>query len=169
MTQTAINYAKALYSAGVDGKDVLNLKETFLSCPELLENLSAPVVSESEKFSVIDELFNGKTANLVKIMCENKCISQIVSVCDAFDKIEKEKSNCANIRIVCTTPPSEEQIEKIKKFICKKHGVKRAEVTVENDRSILGGFVIYYGDIKYDRSLKNRLELLKQNLVGEVN
>lgn len=168
MTQTAINYARALQAAGVTSKQLAPVVSAFSGCTQLMQALSSPVVPEREKQAAADALFQGECANLVKLMCENGCISQISLVAQALQALEKKSRGVAEIIITCITPPDKDQCERIKKFICKKHGFQEARVEIRQDPSLLGGFQIRCGDIVYDRSLKSRLNALKQNLVGEV-
>lgn len=49
----------------------------------------------------------------------------------------------------------------------KKLTGREAEVTVEEDKSLLGGIVIGVGDTLYDGSIKNQLNNMR-NLLGEA-
>lgn len=168
MTQTANNYARALNAAGYTRAQLDGVLAVFSACPQLMQALSSPVVPEKEKQAAADALFQGESANLIKLMCENSCIRQIGLVAQALENIEREQSGVAVITIKCITPPDDTQCERIKQFICKKHGFRDARVEIKQDPSLLGGFQICCGDIVYDRSFKSRLDALKQNLVGEV-
>lgn len=166
MTQTASNYAKALSEAGFTKAQLDDVLAVFDACEPLMRALSAPTVPEREKEAAADALFQGEAANLVKLMCANGCIRQIYLVAQALEKLELENRGVAVITIRCVTPPDDQQCERIKKFICKKHGYRDASVVIQRDPSLLGGFQICCGDTVYDRSYKGRLNALKQNLVG---
>ena len=169
LTQTAINYAEAMYEAGFTKAQLADVRTAFSGCPYLGKLLSVPVIPLKEKFAAVDEIFSGEAANLVKLMCENDCISQILLVCDAYDELLKAKSMQAQDVLTCVNPPDDKQLEKIKKFICKKQGTDSADIVIKKDPDILGGFIIQCGDTVYDRSLKGRIEKLRRNLVGEVD
>lgn len=169
LTQTAINYAKAMYEAGFTKAQLASVKSAFTECPYLGKLLSVPIIPLKEKFAAVDEIFTGEEANLIKLMCENGCVSQILLVCDAYDELLKAKSMQAQAVLTCVNSPDDEQLEKIKKFICKKQGTDTAEIVIKKDPDILGGFIIQCGDTVYDRSLKGRIEELRRNLVGEVD
>jgi len=49
----------------------------------------------------------------------------------------------------------------------KKMTGRAVEVTVENDQGLLGGIVIGVGDTRYDGSIKNQLNNMR-NLLGEA-
>lgn len=169
LTQTAINYAEAMYEAEFTKEQLADVRSAFSGCPDLGKLLSVPVIPLKEKLDAVDQIFTGKAANLVKLMCQNGCISQILLVCDAYDELLKARSMQAQVVLTCVHPPDEEQLEKIKKFICKKQGTGSADIEIKTDPDILGGFIIQCGDTVYDRSLKGRIEKLRRNLVGEVD
>ena len=55
------------------------------------------------------------------------------------------------------------EIERIETAIAKKIGQK-VELTNKIDESLIGGFKVAINDFVFDYSLKNKLELLKNNL-----
>ena len=63
-----------------------------------------------------------------------------------------------------TSPPSKEQLEKIKDVICKKLDVTDLDFELINDPSLGGGFIVSAGNYEYDWSDAGRARQLKQEL-----
>ena len=65
----------------------------------------------------------------------------------------------------CTTPPNETQLLGIKDFVCKKTGAKDAQVIIVEDKSLVGGFVIYVDGKEYDFSLKKKIDAISEKIM----
>ncbi len=74
-----------------------------------------------------------------------------------------EEEDILRTEIHCVTPPSAEQLEKIRCFIMKEYGVARAECVVKIDPSVVGGFNIFVGDDNYDWSTLGRIRQLRKS------
>ena len=57
--------------------------------------------------------------------------------------------------------PSEQQLEQMKTFLCKKYHVKEVEWQLEQDDKLLGGFILHVKDYEYDWSLRGRMNQLR--------
>ncbi len=68
--------------------------------------------------------------------------------------------------IHCVTPPSDEQLEKIRRFILDEYDVSDAECVVKIDSSVIGGFNIFVGDDNYDWSTLGRIRQLRKSFQG---
>lgn len=64
-------------------------------------------------------------------------------------------------RVVLARKPDSDTVAKIAAFAESK-GCTAVEYTV--DDSIIGGIIVYIGDVVYDGSVKNRLEKIKQDV-----
>lgn len=62
------------------------------------------------------------------------------------------------------TPPTEEQLQKIKEFLIRKYGFEDMIFQTEEDSSLGGGFVIKAGEDVYDWSTGGRLKQLSEKL-----
>lgn len=65
--------------------------------------------------------------------------------------------------IHCVTPPSDEQLEKIRQFIMTEYDVDDAECVVKIDPAVVGGFNIFVGDDNYDWSTLGRIRQLRKS------
>lgn len=62
------------------------------------------------------------------------------------------------------TRPAEEQENKMKEFLRSQFSAREVELTLTEDKSLVGGFVLRAGDREYDWSLIGRYKKLKQKL-----
>ncbi len=162
MNHDAKYYSDLLLSSNISLADLEKAENIISSSAELVKILESPTVSTEEKKSVIDELFPIAIRKFISNLSSEFGISQLPSIIeqysDALDKINK----VARAQVICVTPPSDEQLEKIKKFVCEKADVATAEVEIVKDESLIGGFIIKIGNLMYDRSLKNKLAKIKE-------
>ena len=77
------------------------------------------------------------------------------------NKIKGATRNTA--KLFCVTPPTKEQKSGIADFLQKKYGV-RPEIEVVEDKSLISGFRLEFGDDVYDWSAQGRVEKLKQQI-----
>ena len=92
MTETSINYAKALYELSVPEEAVLETEKIFRSTPQLKGALENPLVSLKEKEHVIDRVFPQEMKNFLKVTCKYQKISSIYDILEAYgDYSRKQK------------------------------------------------------------------------------
>ena len=129
MTETSINYAKALYGLSVPGEAICETGRIFKNTPEIGKMLENPLVSLKEKEQVIERVFPQEMKSFLKVTC-----------------------------------PAEEQENKMKEFLRSQFSAREVELTLTEDKSLVGGFVLRAGDREYDWSLIGRYKKLKQKL-----
>lgn len=165
MTQRDVNYGKVLFEMGVSKESINHARTLLNENHELLSALSNPVIKKSEKAAVIDRLFDKEIAGFLKVLCENAYIENIEEVFKAYDELVLESKNmiCATLRYV--TKPSDAQLEGIKQMICKKYNKVDVLLQLEEDASLMGGFVLKVEDTEYDKSVKGKLLHLQKTLL----
>ena len=107
MTETSINYAKALYGLSVPGEAICETGRIFKNTPEI---------------------------------------------------------GILKAELLYVTRPAEEQENKMKEFLRSQFSAREVELTLTEDKSLVGGFVLRAGDREYDWSLIGRYKKLKQKL-----
>lgn len=158
-------YLDTLLSSQIGVSELENAIKLIHANDELKTILNSPSVPSKEKKNVIDEIFDLSVRNFIFEVSEHCSI-------DLLDEIRKEfvagvdrKNHVAHATVICVTQPSEEQLQGIKDFICKEEHVHDAVVDVVKDDSILGGFIIEVNNKQYDRSLKSKMNKIKQTVL----
>ena len=88
-----------------------------------------------------------------------------------FDSIDPADSKPLKVEIDCVTPPTEEQLRRIREIISRDYNAGEIELTIKRVPSVVGGFNIFVGDDNYDwttlgriRQLRKSFQSLKRNM-----
>lgn len=164
-TYTDYLYARVLLELNADEQQVLQAKE-LLKDETLFTALSAKNIDISEKRDIIDKIFeNGTTANFIKVLCENHLVSHAKNIFRAYETLRLKHKGTIKAKLICTEQPSAQQIEGMKKAVCRKLGCKDAEISVKISKDIIGGFILRTADFEIDRSFKTKLAEIEKTLV----
>ncbi len=74
-----------------------------------------------------------------------------------------EQEPVLRAEIHCVTPPTDEQLAKIQRFILEEYAVDAAECVVVYDPEVVGGFNIFVGDDNYDWTTLGRIRQLRKS------
>ena len=111
----------------------------------------APKSSENK----MQELLGGLKASGIDALDE---------ILDAYQERKEKKANTLRAVLTYVTPPTEEQLTKIKAFLHQKYQNDEMPLELSEDRTLLGGFKITVGSEEFDWSMKGRLQQMKQRL-----
>ena len=156
MTETSINYAKALYELSVPEEAVLETEKIFRGTPQLKGALENPLVSLKEKEHVIDRVFPQEMKNFLKVTCKYQKISSIYDILEAYGNYSRKQKGILKAE--------EAQKEKMEDFLRREFGAKEVILTLREDKSLIGGFILSAGDKEFDWSLRGRYNNLRQKL-----
>ena len=82
---------------------------------------------------------------------------------DSFELLGEGAQAPLKVEIACITPPTEEQLEKIRQVVREKYHVEQVEFVIRRDPSVVGGFNIFVGDDNYDWSTRGRIRQLRKS------
>lgn len=82
---------------------------------------------------------------------------------DSFELLGEGTQAPLKVEIACITPPTEEQLEKIRQVVREKYHVEQVEFVIRRDPSVVGGFNIFIGDDNYDWSTLGRIRQLRKS------
>ena len=161
------DYIELLSSKGA-GADDIKKAQAVIATKEVVEILNNPSVSKSEKETAINELFTVSVRAAVKKMVDEKQLSSFKEIANAYFKELDRQSNTVTAIITCVNEPNEKQLSGLKDFVKKETGAAEVKTEIVKDPSILGGFTIEVNGKLYDRSLKTKLDEIKQSVVQNV-
>ena len=139
------------------------LGEAPMSLPELADALINPLIRKSEKRDVIEKLFPQSVWSFVKVMSDNDDIACSSEMFEAYDQLVREKENTIKAVFTYVTKPDDAQIKSLKSKIAKDYGKEKVELRLEEDPSIIGGFILTVGEEVFDQSIRTSMAKMKRH------
>ena len=87
-------------------------------------------------------------------------------IMEAYEAILLESKNMLKAKLKYVVKPDDEQITKIKDMLCNKYKKTGVSLELEEDASLIGGYILYVGNTEYDKSMMGALSEMKKTLVG---
>ncbi len=171
-------YARAFFEiAGEEKKLEQYYNELHQFSSMMAENkdlggfLANPIFEQDVKKNVLEKII-GKvtlspmTVNFLKLLVDKNRIDVLPDIDTCYRLMMDEALQKTRVTVKTAFPLSADMQQYIMSNLKKLTG-REAEVTVEEDKSLLGGIVIGVGDTLYDGSIKNQLNNMR-NLLGEA-
>jgi ATP synthase, F1 delta subunit len=165
ISQRSLTYAKILFSMEVKEDSVNQMKQLLSESRELTDALSNPAIKQQEKEAVIDALFETEVRSFLKVLCENKVIGLFSQIIEAYEDLVLEHKNVVKAKFVYAIKPSDGEIEQIKGMICDKYKKSGVFLEMEQDDSLIGGYVLTVGNTEYNKSIKGALSEMQKALI----
>ncbi|MDF2539709.1 MAG: synthase delta chain [Herbinix sp.] len=165
MTKSAFHFAKVLLELNITDKCIQESKDMILANQELQDALSNPAVKKSEKHAVIDRIFAGEIRSFLKVISDRDAFFMAEQIFDAYESVLLQSKNMIKATFSFVTKPDSDQLIGIKEMLCTKF--RKADVLLElqEDPSLIGGFVITVDNIVIDNSIKGSINNLYKTLV----
>ncbi len=170
--RAAIRYAKAVLDLSKEQKSLDEtytnmqlVEDTIAQNVELQNVLNSSVVKSDIKKNILLSVFEGKinsiSLKLIDLLINNKRIEDFGEVATQFIKlydVENEKQTAT----VTTAIPLTDALKTA--ILAKVKELTGKEAILENivNSDILGGFILRIGDIQYDASISNKLNVIKR-------
>jgi F-type H+-transporting ATPase subunit delta len=170
-----VRYAKAIFSLANEKNLLADLKNDMdliaSVCNHSVEFnllLKSPVVTTSQKISIIRQIFKGKiheiTMNFLVLVTNKKREIYIPSMCrNTLALIRKEKN--IKTAVLTTAKPVEEKLLQKAKKIFEDELKTEVELSARESPHIIGGLILRIDDKQYDASVATQLKKLKQEMM----
>lgn len=168
MIQNIDSYIDALFSAHASVSSLEDALGKVKNTQELQEVFNDPNVTPQEKAKVSAELFAPSVAEFVGDLAAKGKIDALPEIIEAYISALNRQNNIAQATITCVTEPDAEQLDGIKKFVCKQENAADAQIKIVKDDKLIGGFIVSIGDKEYDFSLKTKLETIKNKVMDSA-
>lgn len=166
MTQAAINYGQVLYELSIPEETVEEAALILRTVPQLKEALCSPVVGKNSRRRIIDRVFPAEIRNFLKVLADHQSMDLAEDIFKAWQARVCEQKGILEASLFYVTEPEEEQLGEIKAMLCKKYGKKDVRLSLIQDLSLIGGFILRVGNVETDWSLKGRIRQLEQKITG---
>jgi F-type H+-transporting ATPase subunit delta len=173
MSQVKIarRYARALFiSCSKDEQttvlnDLIHIKnilEKNLTFQQLLNDAS---VSYRSKWTALSQIFIKTSPNINKVM-ELMCMKRrefiLPELITAYEDIYNQDRGRIHVVVKSSIPMDDTLQQEIISIIKSAHAFKEILLHNEIDTTLMGGFVIRFGDLLIDTSIKTKLQQIKQ-------
>ena len=174
MNEIASRYGLALYSICLDNKKVIETQEEVKEIrrilkefPDFIMILDSKFLSSEERIEIVDKTFVGVDIDfksLLKIMIQNGRISYLDEDLQAFNSYCNAYRGVDEGLIYSSVPLDEKIKAKIEKKISE---IEKTNIELINrvDPELIGGVKVVIHDHIYDGSIKNRLEMMRKDLL----
>ncbi|MDR0853399.1 MAG: ATP synthase F1 subunit delta [Clostridiales Family XIII bacterium] len=169
-------YGQALFEAAVDGGKVdliaeeqKEISQIFKEYPELRKLFVIPTIPAEDKKAVARNIFEGKVApellNFLYILIDKRRLGAWDGAVRHYEELIDQRDGVTKGVLYSVVPVED---EKLKQFEADASAAVSKAVRLENriDKSLIGGIVIYVDGKLIDVSIRNRLEGLKQIMLG---
>lgn len=172
----ANQYSRAIMQlateAGADKTLLDNLKDVTVVITanrELELVLKHPGVQPAEKKQLIISIFGGKvhdlTLRLMEMLADRRRLELIPQIEKRCQELWREKQNIVKGTLYYAEKPDAKMLAEIKTKLAKQLG-KQLELDEQEDKTLIGGYVLRVGDQVIDGSLKGRLQQIEKELLS---
>lgn len=158
MTENTKEQAKGLIERQVQKSVIEETTKIFDVLPETSSKLSDPTIPLEKRHEVIDSVFPVEVRDVLKLLCDNNRMGDWKQVAEDYFSIRDKAEHEVQVRLHYVTKPSERQILDIQKFVKDKYEIDHFSFTMDEDKSLGGGFILEVGNDQYDWSTKGRRE-----------
>lgn len=167
LTTTARPYARAVFElASAAGtldawSEELQLMAAVAHDPQMIALMDSPKLTAEQRADMFNQVCAEHTSdggqNLVKLMAENGRLAALTDVAVLFEIMKNEAQGQVDAQMVSAQPVSDEQQSSIVASLTKRLG-REVRLSVSVDESLMGGAVIYAGDLVIDGSVRGRID-----------
>ena len=168
-------YAKAAFELAQGGDalaawdDMLGLASAIVAEESMAGLLESPDVSAAKVAEIITEAggeaFDGRFNGFLTVLSSNGRLALLPQIAGLYRQLREEAENRLRVKVVSAVPLDEAQADRMKQALARRF---ECEIELDNeiDAGVIGGAVVYAGDLVIDGSLRGRLSKLSASLAG---
>ena len=164
MKRISMTYGQVLFELGMKKESLQKAQDMLHENKELLRALENPMITKKEKENVVDKLFSDDLRSSLKIVCDNDDIDCFDEAVEYYDELKRKTDKIIKAEFDYVTMPKDEQLERIKQYLMKQYQADEVDLTLKEDKDLIGGFMLQVGDHVYDNSLSGKMRKLQQKL-----
>ena len=141
--------------------------------PDLSRMVAAKdVVSDAKKRELLrtalGEPMRPELARFIDLLLSNGRIGALRFILLDFEERYRRSKGIRKAYLKVAVPPSEELLERLAALVKERTG-DEAEIEVEVDPSLIGGYRVEVGGMMLDASVRRQFELLERNFIEKNN
>ncbi len=177
-TKVARRYAKSLLDLGKERNitellfnDMTLVANTIKANRELSVMFKSPVINTDKKDAILKEMFGSKineaSLEFMRIITRKKREYYIEDIAKSFIDLFKVYKNIQPAYVI-TAVPMDETLRNEMLSIVKNETGSSIELQEIVDPSIIGGFILHWGDRQIDASVTNKLNALRKDFSNNL-
>ena len=165
-------YSKALFLTARQNDRVGSIKKELkdfqLVCTSnstLKKVLNSPLFGTESRTKLIKELakkmeLSGLLINFLELLSRNRRFSILEEIISSYESLINLEEGVEDAVVRSAVPLSTEQIDSLSQALATKTG-KKVNISQEQDRDLLGGFVVTVAGRTFDTSLRKQLQRME--------
>lgn len=158
------NTAAELLEMDIANDDIREISETWDNSEELRSALLSAAVTDEEKERIADKAFSSAGSSCVKALMHKGVLDELPSIVKEYERLKLKQQGTVVCQLYCVQKPSEELTQEFREIIRKKLGCNEVILKIKIDPSIIGGYILHVDGKIYDKSVKNALKGLQNDL-----
>lgn len=175
MDAVAVRYAESLFDLAKEmgqveaySKDINLIRTVFESDPCFVPFFSHVLIEDEDKCVLLDKSFKGQVndyvVNFLKLLIRKKRMRYVMEIIEAFKVLTNEYFGILEGVLYANYDISIDEVKEVEKAISKKEN-KTIHLRVVKDPSLIGGIKVEINNRVFDGSIKNKVALLKKELL----
>lgn len=171
----ASRYAKSILSLAKEKnaldevvKDMRLLEETLDGSKDLRIMLKSPIIPSDKKEKVVSLIFANQLSKLtytfISLLVKKGREKHLVEVVDSFMNLYNKANHIVKAKLTTAVPVDQQTVDLVKTLLLTDKETKGVEIISKVDPTIIGGFVLNYGDLLLDHSVERKLQLIKKQI-----
>ena len=148
--------------------DIKLVGEVLGSDPQIVQFFNHVLIENEKKIQLLDQSFKGNVdqyvLNFLKLLVQSRRIRYIDDIVKSYIKLSNQYLGIEEGMIYTPYELTDQQIQDIEKAISQKEN-KKVTLKVSIDPSLLGGIKVQISNRIYDGTIKNKVEMLKKELL----
>lgn len=148
--------------------DIKLVGEVLDSDPQIVQFFNHVLIENDKKIQLLDQSFKGNVdqyvLNFLKLLVQSRRISYIDDIVKSYINLSNQYLGIEEGMIYTPYELTDQQIQDIEKAISQKEN-KKVTLKVSIDPSLLGGIKVQIANRIYDGTIKNKVEMLKKELL----
>ena len=148
--------------------DIKLVGEVLDSDPQIVQFFNHVLIENDKKIQLLDQSFKGNVdqyvLNFLKLLVQPRRIRYIDDIVKSYINLSNQYLGIEEGMIYTPYELTDQQIQDIEKAISQKEN-KKVTLKVSIDPSLLGGIKVQIANRIYDGTIKNKVEMLKKELL----
>ncbi|MBX7201995.1 MAG: ATP synthase F1 subunit delta [Bacteroidia bacterium] len=171
-TRSAIRYARSLFLLALERSeievvfaDMTLIGNTIRENKELDNLLKSPIIKADRKISILNAIFKGKIGQLsnafLELLVKKRREMHVGQIARSFMQLYFENNGIEEAQLITAFPVDEEFRQTIIALVAKQtHQKVELQETIDN--TVIGGFVLRFGNKQIDASISTEMAELRR-------